>query len=89
MSEHSAGATAEIVVDDRRARVPAGITVAAALHNLGVAALRRSVRGDARGVLCGMGVCFECRVTIDGVPHQRACLRSVSHGMRIQTCDAA
>jgi len=35
--------------------------------------------------VCGMGVCYECRVTIDGVAHQRACLRVVADGMRIDT----
>jgi D-hydroxyproline dehydrogenase subunit gamma len=78
----------EILVDDKRARVPAGITVAAALINLGVTELRSSVTGESRGVLCGMGVCFECRLTIDDRPHQRACLIPVADGMRIRTGSA-
>lgn len=75
----------DIVVDDQRARVTAGISVAAALFNLDVSSLRLSVSGELRNVLCGMGVCFECRVTIDGRPHQRACMVSVREGMRIRT----
>jgi sarcosine oxidase subunit alpha len=78
----------EIMVDDRRAQVPAGISVAAALFNLGVTDLRKSVSGESRGVLCGMGVCFECRLTIDDRPHQRACLTQVADGMRIRTGNA-
>jgi len=83
----SNGATAElnIVVDDRRMRVAAGTTVAAALFNLGITAFRRSVSGEPRGPVCGMGVCFECRVTIDSRPHQRACLIAVADGMHIRT----
>ena len=49
-------------------------TVAAALQNAGRSILRRSVSGEPRGVLCAMGVCFECRMDIGGVPHRRACM---------------
>jgi D-hydroxyproline dehydrogenase subunit gamma len=74
-----------IVIDDQRMRVAAGTTVAAALFNLGVTAFRRSVSGEPRSPVCGMGVCFECRVTIDNRPHQRACLIAVTDGMHIRT----
>jgi NADPH-dependent 2,4-dienoyl-CoA reductase/sulfur reductase-like enzyme len=50
------------------------ITVAAALENAGRSALRKSVTGQPRGVLCAMGICYECRVEIDGVAHRRACM---------------
>jgi aerobic-type carbon monoxide dehydrogenase small subunit (CoxS/CutS family) len=65
--------------------VPAGATVAAAIVTLGEAAFRRSVRGEPRGPLCGMGICFECRVTVDGVPHARSCQMFCSAGMEIET----
>ena len=45
--------------------------------------MRTSVSGEARGPLCGMGACFECRVTIDGEPHRRACLETVREGMDV------
>jgi predicted molibdopterin-dependent oxidoreductase YjgC len=77
----------EIVVDGQRVRVPAGITVAAALLDAGVTAFRRSVTGAPRGPVCGMGVCQECRVMIDGVAHRRSCLVSVTAGMEV--CTAA
>ncbi|HEV2697218.1 MAG TPA: 2Fe-2S iron-sulfur cluster-binding protein, partial [Terriglobales bacterium] len=38
-----------------------------------------------RTVLCGMGVCFECRVEIDGRPHQRSCQIVCSPGMKVNT----
>lgn len=82
------GDAVEIVVDDRRLRVASGITVAAALFNLDLASFRESVSGSARGPVCGMGVCFECRVTIDSRPHQRACLIQISDGMNIRTASA-
>lgn len=74
-----------ITIDGREAKVPRGISVAAALLNQGVTGFRRSVRGEGRGPLCGMGTCHECRVTIDGRAHQRACLVPVREGMRVIT----
>lgn len=63
--------------------VPADASLAAVLLNAGYAGFRRSVRGDARGPVCGMGTCFECRVTVDGAPGVRACLAPVHEGMRV------
>ena len=64
--------------------VPAGTTVAAALANAGIAA-RRSVSGESRTSLCGMGICHECRVQIDQRLHQRACETWVRDGMEVTT----
>jgi sarcosine oxidase subunit alpha len=47
--------------------------------------LRDAVDGAPRAPLGGMGVCFECRVTIDGVAHRRACLVPVAEGMIVRT----
>jgi sarcosine oxidase subunit alpha len=74
-----------IVVDGAPSDVPAGCTVAAALMSAGITAFRRSVSGTARAAVCGMGVCFECRVTIDGAAQQRSCLVTVRDGMLITT----
>jgi hypothetical protein len=67
--------------------VPAQTSVAAALMNAGLTA-RQSIEGEARGPLCGMGICFECRVTVDGIAHQRGCQLLVRDGMEVTT-DAA
>jgi sarcosine oxidase subunit alpha len=88
MSQHNSVSELDIVVDGRSVRVAPGITVAAALFNLDVSSLRQSVSGEPRGPVCGMGVCFECRVTIDNRPHQRACLTPVAQGMNIRTAGA-
>jgi D-hydroxyproline dehydrogenase subunit alpha len=80
--------TVVFTCDGRRMQVPAGITLAAALEALsasGPAVLRRSVTGEPRGVLCAMGICFECRVTIDGRAHRRACMEIVRAGMDVRT----
>ncbi len=75
----------EIIIDGQPQRVPAGITVAAALARSGCTASRTSRSGMQRAAFCGMGVCHECRVTIDGQAHQRACMCWVSAGMQIVT----
>ena len=65
--------------------VAGDITVAAALLNIGVSAFRRDLDGNARGPVCGMGTCFECRVTIDDIQNVRACLVAVREGMSIES----
>ncbi|HEU5466600.1 MAG TPA: (2Fe-2S)-binding protein [Gemmatimonadales bacterium] len=77
--------TLSIIIDGRLLEVPEGITVAAAMLNAGEDAFRDSVSGMPRGAVCGMGICFECRVTIDGARGRRACLERVSPGMRVTT----
>jgi sarcosine oxidase subunit alpha len=79
----------EIFVDGRRTPAVAGESVASALLNAGVTSFRRSENGDARAPLCGMGVCYECRVTIDGIEHRRSCMAVVQNGMRVQTAPSA
>ena len=74
-----------ISVDGRTIEAEAGATLLAALWNAGLVSLRRSVTGEARGALCGMGTCFECRVSVDGVPHRRACAEPVRDGMQVRT----
>ena len=65
--------------------VAAGTTVAAALLSAGEIAFRVSVSGEPRAPLCGMGICMECRVTIDGAPHARSCQIVCREGMRVET----
>lgn len=79
------GGQVEIVVDGEPIRVQADASLAAVLLDSGVASFRTSATGAVRGPLCGMGTCHECRVTIDDVPHRRACLEAVWAGMRVDT----
>lgn len=65
--------------------VPAGSMVAAAVLAAGVSTFRRSVSGEARGPLCGMGICFECRVNVNGVAHVRSCQTLCENGMDVRT----
>jgi len=64
--------------------VPAGTTVAVAMTIAG-AACRTSVAGEPRSALCGMGICFECRVVINGRPHSRGCQVFCEPGMDVKT----
>ena len=74
-----------IVVDGVPRRVPAGATLAAALLQVGVTAFRRDLHGEPRAPVCGMGSCFECRVTVDNMVDVRSCLVPVREGMRVET----
>jgi aerobic-type carbon monoxide dehydrogenase small subunit (CoxS/CutS family) len=73
-----------ITVNGKQIVVDAGTSVAAAVMMAGEPC-RFSVSGQARGPLCGMGICMECRVTVDGVPHQRSCLLLCDAGMEVVT----
>ena len=73
-----------VVVNGTPVAVPHGTTVAVAVALQGVAC-RRSVSGEMRGPLCGIGVCFECRVEIDGRPHCRSCQILCAAGMKVRT----
>ena len=80
-------ASIEIRVDGTTLRIEPGLTVAAALWNAGFLQLRRSASGEPRAPLCAMGICYECRVTIDGLPQRRACLELCRQGMEVRTGD--
>ena len=72
-------------VDCVTVTMPVGSTVAAAILRTGASAFRVSLSGERRGPLCGMGICFECRVTIDGEPHCRSCQTICRNGMDVRT----
>ena len=74
-----------ISVNGKPVSVPRGTLVAAALAYAGVSSFRSSVHGEPRGPLCGMGVCFECCLTINGNAHARSCLTLCEEGMEVRT----
>lgn len=78
-------ASIDLVVNGRGVTVTEGATVAAALLNAGELGFRLSPKDDSRAPLCGMGICYECRVTIDGLAHQRACMTRARAGMNVVT----
>lgn len=74
-----------ILWNGRLIDAPAGATVAAALLANGATGFRTSVGGQPRAPLCAMGVCMECRVTIDGQRHRLACQTLCAEGMEVRT----
>lgn len=80
------GPEVEILVDGEPVRAFEGESVAAALLAVGKRALRTTARsGEPRGLYCGMGICFDCVMTVDGQPNVRTCQTPVRHGMRVES----
>ena len=75
--------TVKLRIDGVDHTVPGGTTVAVAIARAG-GRFRRSVSGEPRAPLCGMGICYECRVTVDGARHQLACLVLCRDGMEVR-----
>lgn len=76
--------TVKLTVNGQQITAYRGESVLAALMASGHRTLRNSpVMKGHRGALCGMGVCFECLVNIDGVANRRACMVEVDDGMEI------
>ncbi len=75
----------KISVNGKPVKIPTGTVVAAAIALAGITRFRGSVSGQPRGPLCGMGICMECRVTINGQANCRSCLVVCAEGMEIQT----
>ena len=84
--EAQRGQAVTIIVDGVPVQAYLGETVAGVLLAQGRRAWRRTAKtGQPRGLFCGMGVCFDCLVTVDGHPGVRACITPVADGMVVQT----
>jgi predicted molibdopterin-dependent oxidoreductase YjgC len=82
----SGEARVRLNIDGVAIEVDAGTTVAAALVLAGAkSGTRVSVGGEPRAAFCGMGVCQECRVTIDGRAHALACQTLCRDGQTVRT----
>jgi sarcosine oxidase subunit alpha len=73
-----------ITINGREFEIKGGTTVSAALLTAAIPS-RRSATGQPRTALCGMGICFECRATVDGIPHRRTCQLLCHSGMVVET----
>ena len=74
-----------LTIDGRPCQVRSGTSVAVAIWMTRGGATRRSVTGQLRGPLCGMGICFECRATVDGVAQRITCQTLCRSGMEVRT----
>jgi D-hydroxyproline dehydrogenase subunit gamma len=71
-------------INGQRVQMEPESTVSAALLKAGVPC-RRSVTGEPRTALCGMGICFECRATVNGTSHRRTCQLICREGMVVES----
>lgn len=83
--ETQRGPAVTVMVDGTPVQAYLGETIAGALLANGKRAWRHTPQGEPRGLFCGMGICFDCIVTVDGVPNVRACLTPVADGMQVET----
>jgi hypothetical protein len=61
-----------------------GDSIAAALLRAGISELRTTrFRGEPRSIFCGIGHCYDCLVSIDGVINQRACLAKAQPNLNV------
>ncbi len=77
----------QLKINGTTVRVPRGSTVAAAVVLAGRCGFRRSVTGELRAPLCGMGICYECRVTINGIAHCKSCQIVCEDAMEVITSE--
>ena len=75
-------------VNNREITVKENTILAAALANAGIAVFRESVQGEPRTFLCGMGICYECRITVNGAPNRLSCQVLCENGMEVTTSEA-
>jgi len=88
IKNHHRGKRVMLTVNGRPVAAYSRETLFAVLCTEGIVALRpasKKLTEAARGGFCGMGVCQECRVTIDGMPDRRACMTEVREGMEVVT----
>ena len=71
--------------DGKEITAPTGVSLAAALTAAGIRSFREGPGGSKRGMFCGMGVCQECLVDVDGHPNQRACMTKVASDLTVRT----
>lgn len=81
------GPAVTLSLDGREVTAYLGESIATVLLAEGHVATRLTTGGEPRGVFCGMGVCFDCLVVVDGVPNTRACVTWVREGMQVARQD--
>ena len=75
-----------LTFDGRDVTAHEGQTVGAALVEAGIRSWRTTRNhGRPRGLFCGIGVCYDCLITVDGLADQRACLVHAVEGMRLSS----
>lgn len=78
-------ATDIITFDGKRIEARHGESLAACLTAAGILSFRTTACGAERGMFCGMGVCQDCLVEVDGKPNQRACMTKVTGPLTVRS----
>ncbi len=80
--------TRQLCFDGRNVPFRPGQSVGAALAAAGISSWRTTRVGAApRGLFCGIGVCYDCLVTVDGRRSQRACMTPAHEGQVVASDD--
>jgi D-hydroxyproline dehydrogenase subunit alpha len=75
-----------ITFDGQRVPLRPGQSIGAALVSAGIRSWRTTRKdGSQRGMFCGIGICYDCLVTVDDVSNQRACLTPARLGMQVRS----
>jgi predicted molibdopterin-dependent oxidoreductase YjgC len=74
-----------ITVDGVEVEAQPGESIGVALLRKHIRALHHTPTGAPRGLFCGIGSCYDCYTTVDGIPYERACLTPARPGMRVET----
>jgi predicted molibdopterin-dependent oxidoreductase YjgC len=86
LPEITRGAPFEIEVDGQPVTAYAGETLATAMQAAGIRAFTTHTQPHPSSRLfCGMGTCYQCLVTIDGLPNYQACRTLARPGMKVET----
>lgn len=82
MPDRSSETTLTFTFDGAPIPARPGQTVGAALTEAGIRSWRTTRHhGKPRGLFCGIGMCFDCLLTVNGEPNQRACLVIAQDGL--------
>lgn len=75
----------EIEVDGEKIVAYEGETIATAMLAAGKRVFRRTARDQFRGIYCGVGICFECRMIVNGRPNVRVCQTMATPNCKVET----
>lgn len=81
----SRGNKVKFILDGQEVSAFEGETVATVMMAENKVAMRTTLNGEPRGIFCGMGVCFDCLVVVDGIKNTRACMTWAKEGMEVST----
>ncbi|MDL1895854.1 (2Fe-2S)-binding protein [Anaerolineae bacterium CFX7] len=85
ISTFERGESFSITVNGQPVAAYPGESIATVLAAAGFRAFRQTdANNSPRGIFCGMGICFDCLVTVDGLPNQRACMTEARAGSVIE-----